>query len=81
MDIQATKIELAQLLLNTDDVSVLNKIKSIFKNEKKDWFDDLNDFQKEQIEIGEREIANGEVVSWDDVKKQISERKKVLVNV
>ena len=81
MDIQATKIELAQLLLNTDDVSVLNKIKSIFKTEKKDWFDDLNDFQKEQIEIGEREIANGEVVSWDDVKKQISERKKVLVNV
>ena len=81
MDIQATKIELAQLLLNTNDVSVLNKIKSIFKTEKKDWFDDLNDFQKEQIEIGEREIANGEVVSWDDVKKQISERKKVLVNV
>ena len=81
MDIQATKIELAQLLLNTDDVSVLNKIKSIFKTEKKDWSYDLNDFQKEQIEIGEREIANGEVVSWDDVKKQISERKKVLVNV
>ena len=81
MDIQATKIELAQLLLNTNDVSVLNKIKSIFKTEKKDWFDDLNDFQKEQIEIGEREIANGEVVSWDDVKKQMSERKKVLVNV
>ena len=81
MDIQATKIELAQLLLNTDDVSVLNKIKSIFKTEKKDWFDDLNDFQKEQIEIGEREIANGEVVSWEEVKKQMSERKKVLVNV
>ena len=81
MDIQAIKIELAQLLLNTDDVSVLNKIKSIFKTEKKDWFDDLNDFQKEQIEIGEREIANGEVVSWEEVKKQMSERKKVLVNV
>ena len=80
MDIQATKIELAQLLLNTDDVSVLNKIKSIFKNEKKDWFDDLNDFQKEQIEIGEKEIDNGEVVSWEEVKKQMSERKKVLVN-
>ena len=81
MDIQATKIELAQLLLNTDDVSVLNKIKSIFKTEKKDWFDDLTDFQKEQIEIGEKEIDNGEVVSWEEVKKQMSERKKVLVNV
>ena len=81
MDIQATKIELAQLLLNTDDISVLNKIKSIFKTEKKDWSHDLTNFQKEQIEIGEKEIANGEVVSWDDVKKQMLERKKVLVNV
>ena len=81
MNIEATKIELAQLLLNTDDVSILNKIKSIFKTEKKDWWDELSDFQKEQIEIAEREIENGEVVSWEEVKKQMKERKKVLVNV
>ena len=80
MDIQATKIELAQLLLNTDNVSVLNKIKTILKTEKKDWWDELTDFQKEQIEIGENQINNGEVISWEEVKKQMNERKKVLVN-
>ena len=80
MDIQATKIELAQLLLNTDNVSVLNKIKTILKTEKKDWWDELTDFQKEQIEIGENQIDNGEVISWEEVKKQMNERKKVLVN-
>ena len=80
MDIQATKIELAQLLLNTNNVSVLNKIKTILKTEKKDWWDELTDFQKEQIEIGENQIDNGEVISWEEVKKQMNERKKVLVN-
>ena len=80
MDIQATKIELAQLLLNTDNVSVLNKIKTILKTEKKDWWDELTDFQKEQIEIGENQIDNGEVISWEEVKKQMNEGKKVLVN-
>ena len=80
MDVQATKIELAQLLLNTDNVTVLNKIKTILKTEKKDWWDELTDFQKEQIEIGENQIDNGEVISWEEVKKQMNERKKVLVN-
>ena len=80
MDIQATKIELTKLLLNTDNVSVLNKIKTILKTEKKDWWDELTDFQKEQIEIGENQIDNGEVISWEEVKKQMNERKKVLVN-
>ena len=80
MDIQATKIELTKLLLNTDNVSVLNKIKTILKTEKKDWWDELTDFQKEQIEIGENQIDNGEVISWEEVKKQMNERKKVLIN-
>ena len=80
MDIQATKIELTKLLLNTDNVSVLNKIKTILKTEKKDWWDELTDFQKEQIEIGENQIDNGEVISWEEVKKQMNEGKKVLVN-
>lgn len=34
MNIQAENIELAQLLLQTEDVSVLEAIKNIFKSEK-----------------------------------------------
>ena len=52
MDIQATKIELAQLLLNTDNVSVLNKIKYIFKTEKKDWWHELSKEQQDEIDEG-----------------------------
>ena len=80
MDIQATKIELAQLLLNTDDVSVLNKIKSIFKNEKKDWWHELSKEQQDSIDEGFAEIDRGEFVTWEDLKKEIKARKMVKVD-
>ena len=80
MDIQATKIELAQLLLNTDDVSVLNKIKSIFKTEKKDWWLELSKEQQDSIDEGFAEIDRGEFVTWEDLKKEIKARKMVKVD-
>ena len=52
MNIEATKIELAQLLLNTNDISILNKIKSIFKTEKKDWWLELSKEQQDAIDEG-----------------------------
>ena len=80
MDIQATKIELAQLLLNTDNVSVLNKIKSIFKTEKKDWWHELSKEQQDEIDEGFAEIDRGEFVTWEDLKKEIKARKMVKVD-
>ena len=80
MDIQATKIELAQLLLNTDNVSVLNKIKSIFKTEKKDWWLELSKEQQDSIDEGFAEIDRGEFVTWEDLKKEIKARKMVKVD-
>ena len=80
MDIQTTKIELAQLLLNTDDVSVLNKIKSIFKTEKKDWWDELSKEQQDEIDEGCAQIDRGEYYTWEEVKKQMAERKLVKVD-
>ena len=80
MDIQATKIELAQLLLKTDNVLVLNKIKTILKTEKKDWWDELSKEQQDSIDEGCAEIDRGEYVTWEEVKKQIAERKMVKVD-
>ena len=80
MDIQATKIELAQLLLNTDDVSVLNKIKSILKTKEKDWWFELSKEQQDAIDEGFAEIDRGEFVTWEEVKRQMAERKMVKVD-
>lgn len=63
MDIQAEKISLAQLLLQTEDESIIKKVKAIFKNEQKDWWNDLSEEQKFEIEEADREIDRGEFVT------------------
>ena len=69
MNIQAEKIELAQLLLQTEDVSVLEAIKNIFKSEKKDFWDELSLEQKAEIEEGEKQIERGEYVLYEAIMK------------
>lgn len=69
MDIQLEKIELLKKLLATEDVSVLESIKKIFEKEEKDWFEELPDYAKEGIEQGERDIAEGRVHSYEEVKQ------------
>lgn len=63
MDIQAEKITLAQLLLQTEDESIIKKVKAIFKKDQKDWWDDLSQDQKNKIEEADKEIDRGEFVT------------------
>ncbi len=65
MDIQAEKIALAQLLLQTEDFTIIEKVKAIFKMEKKDWWDELSEEQKAEIEEGLRDADEGRVVPYD----------------
>jgi hypothetical protein len=41
MNIQLEKLELIKMLLETNDESVINSIKNIFKSENKDWWEEL----------------------------------------
>jgi hypothetical protein len=63
MDIQAEKITLAQLLLQTEDVTIIKKVKAIFKKEKKDWWNELSQDQKNEIEEADKEIDRGEFLT------------------
>ncbi len=67
MDIQAEKISLAQLLLQTEDVTIIKKVKAIFNSQKKDFWDELTDSQKFEIEESDREIDRGEFFLYEDV--------------
>lgn len=71
MDIQAEKISLAQLLLQTEDVTIIKKVKAIFNSQSKDWWDELSIAQKEAIEEGLDDFKNGRTISYEDVKKQL----------
>ena len=67
MDIQLEKLELIKMLAETEDPSIIMSIRKIFKKEKKDWWDELTQQQKEEIELGIKQIERGEVVSYESI--------------
>ena len=71
MNIQAEKLELVKLILDTDNPGILSSIKRIFSNSKKiDLWDNLSDYQKDEILKGIDEIENGETVNYEEFIKR-----------
>jgi hypothetical protein len=67
MDIQAEKLELMKLLLNTENPSILESIKNILRKEKTpDFWDELSVEQKEEINKADLEISRGETISYEN---------------
>ena len=66
MDIRAEKIELTKLLLNTDNPSIIQSIKDIFKKARTtDFWDTLSFKQQQEIKEGSQEIENGETTDYE----------------
>jgi len=66
MNIQAEKIELVKMLLDTENPRIIESIKKIFKIAKTtDFWDDLSIEQRKEIEKASLEIENGEVTDYD----------------
>lgn len=71
MNIQAEKIELVKMILETDNPSILSSIKKMLKRDsKKDFWDTLSQSQREDIMKGIEEIENGEIVDYEDFIKK-----------
>ena len=66
MNIQAEKIVLTKMLLETENPKIIESIKEIFKKEQTpDFWDSLSVEQREEIEKASLEIKNGEVTDYD----------------
>ncbi len=66
MNIQAEKIELIKMLLDTENPKIIESIKKIFKMEKTaDFWDELSNEERKEIEKATLEIKNGEVTDYD----------------
>lgn len=66
MNIQAEKIELTKLLLNTDNPSIIQSIKDIFKKaETADFWDTLSSEQQKEIKDASLQIENGETTDYE----------------
>lgn len=70
MNIELEKSELIKLLSETNDESIIASIRKIFSSEKKDWWDELTEEQKFEIEEGDRQIERGEFVLYEDLMKK-----------
>jgi len=71
MNIQAEKIEIMKMILDTDNLSILESVKNIFKkNTTADFWETLPQEQKEDIMQGIKDIENGDIVDYEDFIKQ-----------
>jgi len=68
MNIQAEKIEIMKLILETENPSILESVKNIFnKSNTEDFWETLSNDQKEDILQGIKEIENGEVIDYENL--------------
>jgi predicted transcriptional regulator len=69
MNIELEKLELMKLLSETNDESILVSIKKIFTTQKKDFWEELTEEQKNEINKGIEDFENGRVYSYEEVIK------------
>jgi hypothetical protein len=70
MDIQLEKLEAMNMLKETNDPSIIMAVAKLLRKEKKDWWDDLTEAQKEDVAQSELEFERGEFTSFEDVMKK-----------
>ena len=68
MNIQAEKLEILKMILETDNPGILVSIKRLFeKSSTPDFWKTLTQEQKDEISQGTKEIENGEFVDFDSL--------------
>ena len=70
MNIDATKLEIMQLLLQTQKVSLLQKIKSVFEEEQGDWWNEMSVEEIEEIKISLEQADREDYISNEDALKR-----------
>jgi hypothetical protein len=56
--------------LTTIDENLLEKLEIVLKTNKKDWFDDLNVEERNEIEIGLQQANNDEFLDHQNIMKK-----------
>ncbi|MGM0620962.1 MAG: hypothetical protein ACQETJ_07960 [Bacteroidota bacterium] len=71
MNIQAEKIEIMKMILETNNPGILKSVKNIFRESTKtDFWETISQEQKDDILDGIEDIENGEVIDYKDFMKK-----------
>jgi uncharacterized protein YehS (DUF1456 family) len=72
MDIKTSKIELVKMILNIDSDQFIEKITAFIKKEKDDFWNDLSDEDKAEIEEGIKQLDAGKRISYQDFLNKLT---------
>lgn len=70
MDLKTEKLDIIQWLIGVTDASIVAKI-SALRADKPDWWDELPDVIKQDVELALKEADKGNGRSHEDVMKEI----------
>ncbi len=70
MDLQAQKIELAKMLLETENTSLLEEIKALFVKHEKDFWEELPEHVQEGIKKSQLQAKEGILIPHEEVMKK-----------
>jgi len=69
MNIQAEKLKLIAWITKVQDAKTIEKINQIHNEDAFDWWDDLTDYEKMEIELGLADIEQGNTVEHAEARK------------
>jgi len=69
LNIQNKKLELIQWLSGLNDLSILEKITEIRKQESKDWWLSISELEKQSIDKGMEDAEDGKLNSHSQARK------------
>lgn len=72
MYIQTSKLELVRLILNIKSQDTIDKILNVLKSEKEDFGRELRPQEREEIELGIKQLEAGQRTSLEDFIKKVS---------
>ncbi len=67
---------LHKLIVETDDLELLGKVRDYFtsiRSKKEDWWDQLTEEQKQNINLGVQQLEQGQGITHDKVRTQIDQ--------
>jgi hypothetical protein len=72
MDLQTSKLELIKLVVNIDNQKAIEKLIKVLKSEEEDFWLELSDQERQEINHGISLLESGKRISLDDFLKKVS---------
>lgn len=70
MNVEATKLELMHLLLQTEEEDLLAKLKKVFEEEQSDWWNEMSKEERRELETGLSQAQDANHLDNETVMKR-----------